>query len=209
MKRFDRLFVAAMVSAVLLAGAGAVMVLSQSAGADDESALVSGLGTFPTTAPTLPGPTLPTPTPPPSDPRAPTPLVEVGSIEIPKIGVNERLREGVTLTVIDHGPAHWPGSAMPGQVGNAVIAGHRTIRSRPFHDIDKLAVGDQIIFRTDAGVFTYEITQTLVVQPRDLWIIDPTPEPTVTLFACHPKGSAKQRYVVKGKLVVQPPQLLQ
>lgn len=204
MKRFDRIFVVAMAVAILLAGSGTVVVLSQSAGADDESALVAGLGTFPTTAPTQPGPTLPRPIPPPSDPRAPTPLVEVGSIEIPKIGVNERLREGVTLTVIDHGPAHWPGSAMPGQVGNAVIAGHRTIRSRPFHNIDKLAEGDQIIFRTDDGVFTYEVTQTLVVQPRDLWIIDPTPEPTVTLFACHPKGSAKQRYVVKGKLVPQP-----
>lgn len=111
------------------------------------------------------------------------------------------MREGVTLTVIDHGPSHWPGSAMPGQAGNVVIAGHRTTKTKPFLDIDKLAKGDKIIFRTNDGEFAYEVTETLVVVPRDLWIIDPTPESTVTLFACHPKGSARQRYVVKGKLI--------
>lgn len=200
-KPLDRLFVVVMTSVILFAGVGAVLVISQSAEAVDESSLVSGLGEYPATVSAQPGPTLPIPIPPPSDPRAPTPLVVIGSIEIPRIGLDEPMREGVTLTVIDHGPSHWPGSAMPGQAGNVVIAGHRTTKTKPFLDIDKLAKGDKIVFRTNDGEFAYEVTETLVVVPRDLWIIDPTPESTVTLFACHPKGSARQRYVVKGKLI--------
>jgi sortase A len=90
-------------------------------------------------------------------------------------------------------------------VGNVVFAGHRVTHSRPFHDIDKLAVGDQIIFSMPFGVFTYEMMGQSIVRPTDVHILNPTPEPTVTLFACHPKGSAAKRYVVTGKLVSATP----
>ncbi len=166
----------------------------------DEGDLVSAMVAGGVAAP-VSSSTLPTPVPPPRDPRAPTPVVDVGSIAIPAVGLDATMREGVTLTIIDLGPAHWPGSAMPGEQGNVVVAGHRTIRSRPFADLDRLVVGDEIVFRTSAGTFTYRVTRSLVVEPHDLWIIEPTPEYTVTLFACHPKGSARQRFVVKGELV--------
>jgi sortase A len=90
---------------------------------------------------------------------------------------------------------------MPGQAGNAVFAGHRVTHTRPFLDIDLLVPGDQMIFRTNDGTATYEVTGHEIVTPDATWIGQPTPEPTVTIFACHPKRSARQRYVVRGKLV--------
>src|SRR6476661_7405233 len=65
------------------------------------------------------------PQPAPSNAYAPTPIIQIGTIEIPKIGLLHPVFEGITLTVIDHGPGHWPGSALPCQVGNSVFPGHR------------------------------------------------------------------------------------
>src|SRR5689334_198884 len=85
---------------------------------------------------------LPHPLPPPADPYAAGPITEIGSIQIPKIGLLHQVFEGITLTVIDHGPGHWPGSAMPCQRGNAVFPGHRVTHTHPFLDIDRLSPGD-------------------------------------------------------------------
>ena len=124
-----------------------------------------------------------------------------GTIEIPKIGLAHPIYEGIDLPQFHWGPGHWPGSAMPGEVGNAVFAGHRVTHTRPFLNIDKLVPGDQIIFTTAAGRFVYALTGHEIVTPEDVSIVDPTPTPTLTLMACHPKGSASQRYVVHAKLV--------
>jgi sortase A len=90
---------------------------------------------------------------------------------------------------------------MPGHTGNAVFAGHRVTHTKPFLDIDLLVPGDQMVFRTQEGVFTYEVTGHEIVTPDATWIAAPTPDATVTIFACHPKRSAKQRYVVRGRLI--------
>jgi sortase A len=140
--------------------------------------------------------TLPNPEAPPADPRAPEALVELGTIEIPKIGVTKSLYEGITLTTLDKGPGHWPGTAMPGQIGNVVIAGHRVSHDKPFRHIDELVAGDDVIFNTADGRFVYKVTSTEVVQPDALWIVDQTADSTATLFACHPVGSTRQRIVV-------------
>jgi len=138
-----------------------------------------------------------TPTPPPPE-RAKEPLVKVGEIRIPKIGLVHPIYEGVSLTVVDHGPGHWPGSAMPGQLGNTVFAGHRVTHSHPFRKFDELAPGDEVTFKTADGEFIYKVTGTEIVGARDTWIVTPTPDATMTLFACHPPGSAKQRIVIRG-----------
>ena len=127
--------------------------------------------------------------------------VPTGRIIIPRIGLNHLTYEGIDLATIDHGPSHWPGTAMPGQVGNPVFPGHRVTHDHPFFDIDLIQIGDDVIFVNDTGRYTYEVTDTLVVDASDTWIADPTSTPTFTIFGCHPKHSAKQRYVVKGKLV--------
>jgi sortase A len=111
------------------------------------------------------------------------------------------LNEGISLTTIDRGPSHWPGSALPGQVGNAVVAGHRVTKTRPFRDIDRLVPGDEVVL-TGAGVrATYVVNGSEVVAPDAMRIVDPTPTATLTLFACHPPGSARYRYVVTADLV--------
>ena len=73
--------------------------------------------------------------------------------------------------------------------------------TRVFLDIDLLAPGDQIIFHMATGTFTYQVTEHLIVGPEATWIANQTPGSTVTIFACHPKRSARQRYVVRGTLV--------
>ena len=175
-------------------------------GAEDESPLVSAPAASTTTTQPdakvrTPVVALPRPDPPPVDPYADVPVTQVGSISIPAIGLEHTVYEGVWLTVLDHGPGHWPGSAMPGQRGNSVFPGHRVTHSHPFRDLDLIAPGDEITFLTTDGAFTYEVTGTQIVLPTDIWVIDPTPTATVTLIACHPKGSARERIVVKGDLV--------
>jgi LPXTG-site transpeptidase (sortase) family protein len=133
----------------------------------------------------------------PEDPYAPEPVVAIGTIQIPKLGLSHTLYDGVTLTVIDHGPSHWPGTALPGQPGNVVVAGHRVTHDRPFLDIDKLAPGDDVIFLVGGTRSVYKVTGTLIVRPTDTWIVLPTPGATATLYACHPKYSKAQRYVVR------------
>jgi sortase A len=162
------------------------------------STTTSSTSTSTTIAPTttaVPA-TLPDPESPPADPRAAEALTQVGTIEIPKIGVSKSMYEGITLTTLDHGPGHWPGTAMPGQLGNVVIAGHRVSHDKPFRNIDKLVPGDDVIMTTADGSFDYKVTSTEVVNPDALWIVDQTPDYTATLFACHPPGSTRQRIVV-------------
>ena len=124
-----------------------------------------------------------------------------GMIVIPKINLVHPIFEGIEESAIHWGPGHWPGSATPGKTGNTVFAGHRVTHTRPFIDIDLLAPGDKITFHMATGTYVYEITDHQIVGPSDTWIANPTPTPTVTIFGCHPKHSALQRYVVRGKLV--------
>lgn len=128
------------------------------------------------------------------------PLTPVGRIEIPAIGVDKTMYDGITLKTLNEGPGHWPGTAMPGKVGNSVIAGHRTSHNKDFRNIDKLQPGDEIILSDDTGRYVYKVTRTEVVQPDALWIVDQTPSATATLFACHPPGSTRERIVVFADL---------
>ena len=138
----------------------------------------------------------------PEDPYAPEPVQRIGTIEIPRIGLDHPMYEGVTLNNIDQGPSHWPGSALPGQVGNSVFAGHRVTHSHPFRRIAELVAGDLVTFDVAGSRSTYRVVGARVVTPRDMWIANPTPTSTATLFACHPPGSARFRYVVHLELAV-------
>lgn len=195
----------------------AVMNKGDSHSADDSPLLVPSTTapvTIPrttTTHPTAPTPAtvalskLPHPDPPPGDPYAATPIVQIGSIQIPKIGLLHPIFEGITLTVIDHGPGHWPGSALPCQAGNTVFPGHRVTHTHPFLNLDLLSPGDQIVFHMPGRDCVYKVTGTQIVVPSALYVTDPTSTPTVTLIACNPKHSAAQRIVVKGTLVADIP----
>ena len=164
--------------------------------------------TTPATTPaTAPAPTstvadpLPVqPIAPPLDPRGYEEQVQLGGISIPKLGLDAPLLEGIRLTTLDNGPGHWPGTAMPGENGNVVVAGHRTSHGAAFRNIDQLVAGDIVQFNTSAGVFEYTVTGTQIVTPDAVWIVDPTENATATLFACHPPGSVSHRIVVNLEL---------
>ncbi|HEV3365594.1 MAG TPA: class E sortase [Acidimicrobiia bacterium] len=141
------------------------------------------------------------PSAPPVNERAKVPSAKIGEIRIPKIKLVHPVYEGVTLTVVDRGPGHWPGSAVPGQLGNSVFAGHRVTHSHPFRNVDKLVPGDEIIFAMPNGTFTYKMTKQEIVKPTDTWIVNPTQTATLTLFACHPPGSAAKRIVIRADFV--------
>ncbi len=137
-------------------------------------------------------------------PAPPTPAegeVE-GIISIPKIGADFAYVEGTSRDDLKKGPGHYPGTPLPGTLGNAAIVGHRTTYLHPFQDVDKLVPGDDIIIHdTVGGVFDYQMTKQLIVAPTDVWVVDNTPDAQLTLTACNPKGSASQRIVIKAKLV--------
>jgi sortase A len=133
----------------------------------------------------------------------------LGAIHIPKIGVSQYVVEGVDVDDLRKGPGHYPTTQMPGHEGNSAIAGHRTTYGAPFGDLDQLALGDTITVQTPAqGSFVYKVTEQRVVDPSEVSVLDPTPDParpghdlaTLTLTTCNPKYSAEQRLVIKAQL---------
>ena len=131
----------------------------------------------------------------------------VALIKIPKIGLTRTVVEGVEVNQLKRGPGHYPETPLPGQAGNAAIAGHRTTYGQPFHNVDKLGNGDQILLTTRQGEFVYQIDRITIVKPSESSVLLPTKdaagnlENRITLTACHPKYSAKQRIIVSGLLV--------
>ena len=129
------------------------------------------------------------------------PIVRIGEMEIPKIGLSTPIYRGITMRNINLGPSLWPGTANPGEVGNAVFAGHRTTYTKPFNKIAQLTPGDQVIFTVNGVRSVYSVTGHEIVRPDALWIADQTSTPTATIFACHPPGSARYRFVVRLAIV--------
>jgi sortase A len=125
----------------------------------------------------------------------------VAIMQIPKIGLEKAIVEGVEVPDLQKGPGHYPGTPLPGQPGNAAIAGHRTTYGAPFFDLNELDVGDPILFTTREGHhFEYDVIETKVVKPSEVGVVDPTTDNRLTLTTCNPRYSASQRLVVVAKL---------
>ena len=135
------------------------------------------------------------PPPPPADGDA------VARLRIPDIDVDKIVVEGVQVSDLKRGPGHYPDSPLPGQPGNAAIAGHRTTYGAPFNRLDELEQGDEILVTTAQGAFRYEVQRQLIVNPDQVEVLDEFGDDRLTLTACHPKYSARQRIVVVASLV--------
>ncbi len=133
-------------------------------------------------------------------PPAPPTGDAVANIRIPKIGVDKYVVQGVGEPDLRKGPGHYPQTPMPGEQGNAAIAGHRTTYGAPFNRLDELSPGDDVLVTTLKGSFTYKVVTTHVVKPDQVEVLDPTPTPTLTLTTCNPKYSASQRLIVVSTL---------
>ena len=128
----------------------------------------------------------------------------VGVLVIPRIDLDQVVVEGVQAAQLAVGPGHYPGTALPGQAGNAGIAGHRTTHGAPFYSLDRVRPGDPIVVTTVQGRFTYRVVRSLVVSPDDGAVLGPTASPQLTLTTCTPKYSAAQRLVVVADLESPP-----
>jgi sortase A len=136
-------------------------------------------------------------------------------IHVPRFGKDyvRPVIQGVGLDVLDRGVGHYPQSADPGAVGNFALAGHRVTYAKPFNQIAELRVGDAIVVETARDWFVYRVTGHTIVTPDHVEVIAPVPLhpdalPTrrmMTMTACHPMFSAKQRFVVFSELQVQLP----
>jgi len=121
--------------------------------------------------------------------------------------------EGTEHSLLSQGVGHHKDTALPGQVGNFAIAGHRTTYGAPFMDIAELQPGDPVIVETKHGWFVYELNNDKIISPNDGWVLDPVPgksnatpeQKLLTMYACHPMYSAAQRYVWFGELVAEYP----
>lgn len=133
-----------------------------------------------------------------------------GILRVPRFGADyaRPIMEGIDLDVLSQGLGHYPDTAMPGEVGNFALAGHRVTWGRPLHDIDTMRPGDTMIVETAKGYDVYEMYASQIVLPSAGEVVAPVPgepgaAPTrrlITLTACHPKFSAAERFIVHGEL---------
>ncbi|MGQ0679240.1 MAG: class E sortase [Actinomycetota bacterium] len=121
-------------------------------------------------------------------------------IEIPRIGVSSVVVEGVEIADLKKGPGHYPETVAPGELGNAVISGHRTTYGAPFYRLDELEEGDEIVVYDASGSYKYKVTEKKVVAPTEIGVIAPSTDARLTLTTCHPKFSARQRLIVVAAL---------
>jgi sortase A len=136
-------------------------------------------------------------------PTVPAPPVgsPVGTIDIPSISLSMVVVEGTGESQLQQGPGHYTGTPLPGQAGNAAIAGHRTTYLHPFYNLNELNNGDPIDVTTTQGTFTYDVISSQSVSPSDVSVVDDTVSPELTLTTCTPRYSASQRLVVHAALV--------
>ncbi len=131
------------------------------------------------------------------------PQAELGILVIPKLEVYARIVEGVDDDQLYYGVGHHEETVAPGEVGNAVLAGHRTsYRMHPFKELDEVEIGDTIEIVTPKKTDTFTVFDSFVVDYNDRSILEQGQEEAIlTLYTCHPEGSLEYRLVVRARLV--------
>lgn len=145
-------------------------------------------------------------------PLGPPPGHAIARLYIPRIGKYWVVVEGVNLDDIRYAPGRYPTGAMPGEVGNFAVAGHRNPAT--FWDLDKVTDGDAVVVETQDTWFIYRVVQNHIVAPDAVEVVapvpgDPSAEPTramLTLTTCNPKWDNYERLIVHAELVNQQPQ---
>ncbi len=127
----------------------------------------------------------------------------LGQMVIPRLKKRLGFVEGAGVEDLKTGPGHYKTMPYPGEVGNVGIACHRTTYGAPCFNADLLKAGDSIFFDTVYGKFRYDVTDTFVVGPKDNKVlVQPTDGSRIlTITTCHPKYTARQRLVIRAKLV--------
>jgi len=123
----------------------------------------------------------------------------VGRVDIRRVGVSAIVREGDDTATLQHAVGHIPDTALPGEAGNAGLAGHRDTF---FRGLRNVRAGDRISVTTPAGMVEYVVRGTRIVDPDDVSVLNPTERQTLTLVTCYPFyyiGSAPRRFIVQAE----------
>jgi len=139
--------------------------------------------------------------PAPAVPRAFSTGETIGSLEIPRLGFSAIVAEGDDDGTLKIAVGHLPDTPLPWDDGNSALAGHRDGLFRP---LEKVRVGDEINLSTAGGDLRYRITETKIVDPDDLSVLDAGDRPTLTLITCYPFhyiGPAPRRFIVHAELL--------
>ena len=124
----------------------------------------------------------------------------VAKLTFPRLDESLFVVEGVDQADLRRGPGHLPGSALPGDDGNVVVAGHRDTHFRLLKDIRK---GDDIVLETRTGLFLYRVKKMSIVTPQNTASIQPSSSAVLHLITCYPfyyVGAAPKRYIVEAGL---------
>jgi sortase A len=129
-------------------------------------------------------------------------------LTIPKLDITRLVVQGTTPAALRAGVGHYVNTPLPGEVGNVGIAGHRTTFGRPFNRLDELKPGDTVTLETPFAIYTYKAVPPFgghanpwVVTPNDFSVVSQGTGHLLTLTTCNPKGSARQRLVMRFSLV--------
>lgn len=122
-----------------------------------------------------------------------------GIIEIPKLGVRAAILEGTDDRALKYTVGHYPGTADAGEKGNFVLLGHRNyVYGHYFRRIDELEPGDEVIIKKESDTYTYLVTESFVVSPEEVWVLDDTEETMITMITCTPVITYTDRLIVRG-----------
>lgn len=119
-------------------------------------------------------------------------------LELPRLQLSTPVLEGSDDATLSRGAGHIEDTPLPGEAGNVGIAGHR---DTVFRALRNARVGDLVDLRTAHRVLRYRIAKTLIVKPDDVYVLDPTDEPTLTLVTCYPFefiGHAPKRFIIQA-----------
>jgi len=150
-----------------------------------------------------------------ASPGAPPPPITaapgswVARLEVPTLNLATTVLEGSDARTLLKAAGHIEDTPLPGQPGNVGIAGHRDTVFRP---LSRAQVGTPMTLVTRDRTFYYTISRTLIVKPEDVYVLDPTARPTLTLVTCYPFefiGHAPKRFVVQAELVREEPRIAQ
>ncbi len=130
-------------------------------------------------------------------------------VTIPALNLKDfPLVQGIEESDLAKGIGHYPGTAMPGGLGNFAIAGHRAGNGEPFAEFEKLVAGDKIYVQTADATYVYSLEYDTKVKPSGTWVIDKNPKnmpvdntrKLITLTTCDPKWNSTHRWVWWGSL---------
>jgi sortase A len=135
------------------------------------------------------------------DSGMPMPRGAVARVVVSAIGLDAFVVQGVEKAQLDRAVGHYPETPLPGEQGNAALAGHRTMFGHPFRRLNELKRGDTIETWTTKSHAVYQVVKIARVDPGNVGVIAPSKGRTITLTTCNPVGSARERLIVTGELV--------